>query len=169
MVPGFFLFRLAMVFSHLTSSEKRLKENGDLDVLLTCLFCLFMFVDAFTVAITVLFSCLFCLFMFVDAFTIAITVFFRVYFACSCLLTHLQSLLRYFFFRVCFACSCLLTHLQSLLRYFSCLFCLFMFVDAFTIAITVFFRVYFACSCLLTHLQSLLRYFFVFILPVHVC
>ena len=42
-----------MVFSHMTSSVKPMKENGELDVFLLCLFCLFMFVDTFTIAIWV--------------------------------------------------------------------------------------------------------------------
>ena len=37
----------------MTSSEKRMKENGELDVFFSCLLCLFMFVDAFTIAIMV--------------------------------------------------------------------------------------------------------------------
>ena len=51
MVPGF--FRLTMLFSRMTSSENRMKENGELDVFISCLFCLFMFVGAFTIAIMV--------------------------------------------------------------------------------------------------------------------
>ena len=54
MIPFFFFFFsidnvLWGFFSHMTSSEKRLKENGELDVFFSCLFCLFVFVDAITV------------------------------------------------------------------------------------------------------------------------
>ena len=42
-----------MVPVFMTSSEKRIKEIGELDVCFSCLVCLFMFVDAFTIAITV--------------------------------------------------------------------------------------------------------------------